>query len=152
MDETDSGLAPRGRALSAIALLLLLRGLWPAQVASAPCTRAVSAEMREGRTTVFRCDDAAGPALVGPVRLLFGRGIDPNTVDAATLEVLPGIGAGRAEAIVRARAQGRFQRPEDLARVPGIGGRTVARFASWLEFPTVQDEPAAEVDPPGHGK
>lgn len=52
--------------------------------------------------------------LVAPADLL-------NTGTAAELDQLPGIGRVRARRIVAFRdSAGRFQRPEDLARVPGI--------------------------------
>ena len=48
--------------------------------------------------------------------------IDINTADAALLETLPMIGAGKAEAIVRwRRDHGPFGKAEDLMQVPGIG-------------------------------
>lgn len=48
--------------------------------------------------------------------------IDPNTADAATLELLPGIGPVSAAAIVKYRTQhGPFKSLRELRRVPGIG-------------------------------
>ncbi|MBL0921693.1 MAG: helix-hairpin-helix domain-containing protein [Phycisphaerales bacterium] len=59
--------------------------------------------------------------------------IDVNSADEASLTLLPGIGPARASAIVSDRAlHGPFESVRDLARVPGIGPRTVAgleRFA-----------------------
>ena len=51
-----------------------------------------------------------------------------NTATARQLEELWNVGPERAAAIVEWRARrGRFSRPEDLAKVPGIGPQTVER-------------------------
>ena len=82
-----------------------------------------------------------GPeALEGAARLLFGAGLDPNRASAEALALLPGIGPARAAAIVAERARGPFRRPGDLARVHGIGPRTVAKLRPWLQIgPDVAD-------------
>ncbi len=53
--------------------------------------------------------------------------VNINTADAATLsKVLNGIGQARAEAIVAYREKnGPFKSIDDLARVSGVGSRTV---------------------------
>ena len=57
-----------------------------------------------------------------PDSLLEGEIININTASAADLQRLPGIGAGRAEAIIAYRKErGPFSRPEELRRVDGIG-------------------------------
>ena len=58
-------------------------------------------------------------ALAGPVNI--------NTADAATLATeLTGVGPALAEAIVQDRtANGKFDSPESLTRVKGIGERIV---------------------------
>ncbi len=55
--------------------------------------------------------------------------VDINRADAATLaRVLEGVGPNKAKAIVEYRRRhGPFRRPEDLARVRGIGRKTVER-------------------------
>jgi len=62
--------------------------------------------------------------------------LDPNTASAAALDCLPGIGPAKARAIVahRQTATARFGRPEDLARVHGIGPVLVARMTPYLTF------------------
>ena len=75
-----------------------------------------------------------GPDLEGAPRLLFGLGLDPNRASAAALEALPGVGPGRAAAIVRAREKGPFCRLEELLRVPGVGPVTLARARPWLHL------------------
>jgi competence protein ComEA len=52
--------------------------------------------------------------------------VDINTADAKTLETLNGIGAAKAQAIVAYRtANGPFKSVEDLAKVDGVGEKTV---------------------------
>ena len=52
----------------------------------------------------------------GPAALLFGRPIDANTADRATLEALPGVGPGRAAAWIVERSKAPFCGPADLER------------------------------------
>lgn len=61
-----------------------------------------------------------------PVFVLAGP-VNINTADAETLSAeLQGVGLSRARAIVAYReAHGPFKRVEDLARVKGIGNRTL---------------------------
>ena len=98
------------------------------------CPHPLERGARAGRTRAVACAEP-GVAVVqlrGPARRLFGLAIDPNTADALTLETLPGIGPSRAEAIVRERCRRSFGSVADLERVPGIGPRTLARFAPAL--------------------
>ena len=68
-------------------------------------------------------DDA--PALRGVVNL--------NTATPAQLEMLPGIGAARARAVVEARdARGGFQSVDDLLAVKGIGEASLAKLRPHL--------------------
>lgn len=58
-------------------------------------------------------------------QLAAARQIDINTATEAQLERLPGIGPALAAKIVEDRqARGPFGRPEELARVKGIGPKT----------------------------
>lgn len=84
---------------------------------------------RSGHSVEVRCDGVGGRSVRGPSRLLFGLPIDLNRADADTLAALPGVGPGRAEAIVRTRAIEPFRSVSDLARVPGIGEGTITRVA-----------------------
>lgn len=60
-----------------------------------------------------------------------GVRIDLNTADAGQLELLPRIGPALARRIVEDRARrGPFQTLDDLARVKGIGPRTIAALAA----------------------
>jgi competence protein ComEA len=51
--------------------------------------------------------------------------VDVNTASAAELASLPGIGASKAAAIIAEREKKPFSSVDDLARVRGIGERTV---------------------------
>ncbi len=52
--------------------------------------------------------------------------VNINTASAEELEALPGIGPGRAEAIIERReVEGPYARGEDLLLVPGLGPKTV---------------------------
>ena len=70
--------------------------------------------------------------LEGMALLLDGGRLDPNEASPRLLENLPGIGAGRAEAIVRERARTPFASTRALERVPGIGPRTREKLEPWL--------------------
>lgn len=59
--------------------------------------------------------------------------ININTADVATLAELTGVGQSKAEAIVAYReANGPFAATADLAKVKGIGERTVEKNADRL--------------------
>jgi competence protein ComEA len=85
-----------------------------------------------------------GPALLNTLRphVVFSGTIRPqaagsetsrlnlNTASSAELDVLPGIGPAKAQAIVRYRAEhGLFTAVEELASVPGLSRAAVARLA-----------------------
>ena len=94
-----------------------------------------------GRSVEVACRSTPAGAVDvvrGPTRLLLGLSIDPNRADLQTLEALPGIGPARALAIVRERNRRPFDQLSDLARVSGIGPRTVERLAGLV---AVEDNP-----------
>jgi competence protein ComEA len=128
---------PRAALLLGVSLvaLPLLRRAPEAVACGEPAELAAS----DGHSTQAGC--AGGAPLRGPARLLFGLALDPNRADAASLEVLPGIGPARAAAIVAARCERRFASPRELERVPGIGPRTRERLEPWLAV-----EPGAPAD------
>jgi competence protein ComEA len=62
--------------------------------------------------------------------------ISLNRATAKELEALPGIGARRAEAIVRDRERnGPFPSVDALTRIPGIKPALVARVRQRLQVP-----------------
>jgi len=85
----------------------------------------------------------AAVALVGLLLLLagapaFAEGslqgvVNVNTASSEELELLPGIGAARAEALIAAReAKGSFESLEELLEVKGIGEASLARLRPHL--------------------
>lgn len=59
--------------------------------------------------------------------------VNINTADIAGLCELPGVGEGRAKAIIEYREQqGGFQKKEDIMQVSGIGEKMYARMESLL--------------------
>jgi competence protein ComEA len=63
--------------------------------------------------------------------------INLNSADVWLLEVLPGIGQDKAQAIVAYRTtQGPFRRIEDLLNVEGIGETTLNRIRNYI---TIED-------------
>jgi hypothetical protein len=92
----------------------------------------MTADAESGFTTEVVCGRAfEGADLRGPARLLFGQRLDLNRASSLALEVLPSIGPSRADAIVRARSEKRFDSLADLARVPGIGRKTCEGLQGW---------------------
>jgi competence protein ComEA len=77
----------------------------------------------------------ASVAIAGPVNI--------NTADAATLATeLVGIGPALAAEIVRDREQnGRYESPDALARVKGVGARIVEMNRANIR---VSDQPAGK--------
>lgn len=122
--------AGRGPAALFVAGLACAAAWLPRGGAPADCAHPVAAAGRDALVSVF-CADVPGAAPGGAERLLFGLPLDLNRAEARALEALPGIGAGRAEAIVRARARAPFCRVGDLERVDGIGPVLVRRIAPF---------------------
>lgn len=68
-----------------------------------------------------------------------GARVDINKAGVEELTALPGIGQSKAEAIVHERKNGRFRSVDDLARVSGIGDKTLAQLRDHV---MVGKEPA----------
>ena len=67
--------------------------------------------------------------------------INPNDAPIVSLVRLPGIGVGRAEAIVAYREDfskegpnKAFQDSDDLQKIKGIGPKTAENISEWLKF------------------
>mgnify|MGYP006278810189 CR=1 FL=1 len=123
-----------------LVLLLAAPALWPRyqRPAAAELPRCAHPQLIAGPGAVprLRCLEAAASErkpLGGLVRLLLGRGMDPNTASPAELELLPHIGPVLAKRIVaQRRSAGAFRRIEQLERVRGIGPKTLARIRPYL--------------------
>lgn len=120
----------RPRAALLVAAALVALPLWRGEPEAAACPAPAELAARDGHSTQAGC--RGGPPLRGPARLLFGLRLDPNTADAAALEVLPGLGPARARAVVEARCRRPFASLRELEQVPGIGPRTRAALEPWL--------------------
>ena len=71
--------------------------------------------------------------------------IDINTADEKALQELPGIGPALAERIVADRtANGPFTSLEDLARVSGIGEKTVEELRPYVTAELPEEEAERE--------
>ena len=101
-----------------------------APTASESCRAPVLVAMR-GALAAVSCARSGAP-LAGAARLAFGLPLDVNREGVRALEALPGIGAGRAAAIVAARSAAPFCDVRELERVPGIGRTTLARLAGQV--------------------
>jgi competence protein ComEA len=66
-------------------------------------------------------------------RLTLGLRLDLNEADTADLALVPGMKPLWAETIVARRNHRRWQQLGELQQIPGIGTRTVAKWASFLE-------------------
>ena len=81
-----------------------------------------------GSSSFFRILEEKPKPLGAP-----GVWVDINRDGCSRIQVLPGIGPARAEAIVEYRTRhGPYQRPEDLTRVPGIGPGLVEIMLPFL--------------------
>jgi DNA uptake protein ComE-like DNA-binding protein len=101
-----------------------------APAAPASCRAPVLVAMR-GALVAVSCARSGAP-LEGAARLAFRLPLDVNREGVRALEALPGIGAGRAAAIVAARSAAPFCDVRELERVPGIGRATLARLAGQV--------------------
>jgi hypothetical protein len=125
-----------------VTAFLVLAAAWPfagpsrdaaGHAGPCPAPRVLDSHAREGEGPAVACGGAGGRAPDGALPLLFGGRIDLAHADAAALEVLPRVGPALAAAIVAERGRAPFCALEELERVRGIGPRTRAGLASWLE-------------------
>lgn len=119
--------------------LAMPRGLPPPQP-SAPCS--APHVDRVGALTVSTVQCAPGdnwePA-PGPLRLLAGMRLDPNTATQSDLESIPGIGPATARSLIQDREHnGAFTSVDALQRVKGIGPKTVEKLRAYMEIPATQ--------------
>lgn len=115
------------RAAWLVTLVCVLASLPRAREPLAACGQPV--QLQSGPVEVVACEHPGAAPLEGPARRLFDLPIDVNRASAETLESLPGIGPGRAEAIVAGRP---YADLAELRRVPGIGPILLARIRPFL--------------------
>ena len=115
--------------LALAAVFLLCAGVLLWRQSTPPGQWRVQTEWQESGEEVFSATGADGR----PVSLLPGEVMDVNTAPAKDLERLPGIGAGRAQAIVAYRqAHGGFQSVDELSNVSGIGPATLEGLRPYV--------------------
>ena len=61
-----------------------------------------------------------------------GNCIDINTADERQLTTLPGVGKGRAQAIIESRTRKPFKRKKDITRIKGIGAQSYRKMADSI--------------------
>jgi hypothetical protein len=151
--------ARRATAALVVALLIAAVSRWRADPSRPTALQRVcgthwvevEAASDEGTTSTVVCARPGSPGKqpTGPARLLLGLPIELNLASTSTLEALPGIGPGRAAAIVRARCGAAFERLADVARVHGIGAKTVAALQGLaIAGPPTPDCATAPTLPP----
>jgi competence protein ComEA len=122
---------------------------------------AALANMREAPRALLPMPHAARPVSAPTpqaVRALRdGARVDLNLAREGDLELLPGIGPALAHRIVADRqARGAFRATDELARVRGIGPRTLERLRALVEVhaqaSTAQGRAPLPVEEPGHGR
>jgi len=83
------------------------------------------------KSLVLHAAQGNGGALLSLVRF---EQIDINRADFRTLTAIPGIGPVRARAIIDLRKkEGPLAELADLARIPGIGEKTVQNLSAYLK-------------------
>ena len=60
--------------------------------------------------------------------------VNLNTADAATLELLPGVGEVKAQKIIDFRHKRPFKKVEELTRVKGFGKKTLTKLKPYLSI------------------
>jgi competence ComEA-like helix-hairpin-helix protein len=134
MHDVEGLLGARNTMAIGVVAVALVAAAWPsAPPRRADCPHPYELASKDGWTSAVGCRPVPGsPALRGPPRLLFCMTLDVNNASPSALESLPGVGPARAQAIVSTREVRPFEEVADLARVPGIGPRTIAGLDGWV--------------------
>ena len=94
---------------------------------------AVGEDKKEYSYYTLQEDDTAPDQTGGGTEGASGGLVNINTADIAGLCALPGVGEGRAKAIIEYREkQGGFRKKEDIMEVSGIGEKMYARMEPYL--------------------
>ncbi len=112
----------------------------PAQSGEYPWNReikeilATAASLQMERQTPDKSTGAipAPPSTAPAVTQSSNPCVDITSADASTLEKLPGIGPGRAQAILEARNKRPFHNKSDIRRIKGIGKKSFQKLAPHI--------------------
>jgi len=95
-------------------------------------------ETRTARASVLALLAALGVLFAAPPLLAAGEGglagvVNINTATAEELQLLPGIGEARAEAVIALRKRnGGFKAVDELVQVKGIGATALERLRPYV--------------------
>lgn len=84
-----------------------------------------------------------------------GGVVNLNDASSEQLQLLPGVGPSRAEAIVTYRKSHPFKRVEELTRIKGIGRKSLLRLRSHLTISgptTLKERPGRPQNPLAKGR
>jgi len=103
-------------------------------------------QLSTGQRLQVACTEYGNPQmLIEPMsaaaRLTLGLRLDLNKASFADLGLIPGMKPLWAEAIVSRRNRQHWQQLDDLQEIPGVGSRTVAKWASFLGLGEENDLP-----------
>jgi competence ComEA-like helix-hairpin-helix protein len=136
-------------AIVVVALLavpLLARACAEPARAPFPICSSGAVRTHDGRVSCAEAE-GEGEILSAKEALLAGTKIDVNRANAEDLEIVPGIGPKLAERILADRiARGSFRSIDDLARVAGIGEKTVERMRPYLRIHPPMDAAGSTCD------
>jgi len=108
---------------SSFVLSFALAALVAAQAAAATAERV--GPLPSGPVVEAAQAAAAEPPAAGGV-------VNINTATAQQLQLLPGVGPSRAQAIIAQRERHPYRRPEDLLSIRGIGRATLNRMLPYV--------------------
>jgi competence protein ComEA len=109
--------------------LAKVKGIGPAKLdalrgrlkfGEAPAAKAKAKAKEEMPKAKSKAEEKARPKEAAAPRLAPGAKVNINTASQDTLDALPGIGPVKAQAIVEARKEKRFETIEDIMKVRGI--------------------------------
>jgi competence protein ComEA len=91
------------------------------------------------RLTIVKKDSGEGEIIITAMdaakQLVLGIPLDINTADSERLDVLPGVGRGLAESIVRFREEhGPVKTLDDLLKVHGVGRKKLEQLKPYISI------------------
>ncbi|HNN96044.1 MAG TPA: helix-hairpin-helix domain-containing protein [Pseudomonadota bacterium] len=133
--------------LSALAFLML--GLATGSPAAAAPTS------KSSEPTATPASHAPAPAASSAATASGAGVVNINDASSEQLQLLPGVGPSRAEAIVTFRKSHPFKRVDELTRIKGIGRKSLLRLRPLLTISgptTLKERPGKPGSPLAHGR